>query len=340
MRRRLRSSVIAAAAAVFLFRAASASAAQAPIAKAIDSVGMTVADMDRAVAFYSGVLTFQKVSDVEVAGADYEHLEGVFGLRMRVVRMRLGSESIELTEYIAPRGRPIPPDLRSNDRSFQHVAIIVRDMDAAYARLRANRVEHASSGPQRLPDWNRNAAGIRAFYFRDPDGHPLEILQFPADKGDARWQVPGDALFLGIDHTAIVVSDTDASLKFYRDLLGLKVAGESENSGVEQEHLNNVFGARLRITSLKPASGPSIEFLEYLSPRDGRPAPETRANDVLHRQTRVTTSDASAAARRLTESRAELVSPGTVALEKRELGFRRGFLAKDPDGHVIEIVEE
>ncbi|HYK42831.1 MAG TPA: VOC family protein [Thermoanaerobaculia bacterium] len=340
MTRRLRISVIAAAAAVFLFGAASASAAQAPIAKAIDSVGMTVADMDRAVAFYSGVLTFQKVSDVEVAGADYEHLEGVFGLRMRVVRMRLGSESIELTEYIAPRGRPIPPDLRSNDRSFQHVAIIVRDMDAAYARLRANRVEHASSGPQRLPDWNRNAAGIRAFYFRDPDGHPLEILQFPADKGDARWQVPGDALFLGIDHTAIVVSDTDASLKFYRDLLGLKVAGESENSGVEQEHLNNVFGARLRITSLKPASGPSIEFLEYLSPRDGRPAPETRANDVLHRQTRVTTSDASAAARRLTESRAELVSPGTVALEKRELGFRRGFLAKDPDGHVIEIVEE
>ena len=136
------------------------------------------------------------------------------------------------------------------------------------------------------------------------------------------------------------MSDTDASLKFYRDLLGLKVAGESENSGVEQEHLNNVFGARLRITSLKPPSGPSIEFLEYLSPRDGRAAPETRANDVLHRQTRLKTADAGAAARRLTEARAELVSPGAIALEKHELGFRRGFLAKDPDGHVLQIVEE
>src|SRR2546430_12033448 len=44
----------------------------------------------------------------------------------------------------------------------------------SYKRLRENKVEHASSGPQRLPDWNRNAGGIQAFYFRDPDGHFLE----------------------------------------------------------------------------------------------------------------------------------------------------------------------
>ena len=143
--------------------------------------------MDRAVDFYSKVLTFEKVSDTEVAGENYEHLEGVFGLRMRVVRMRLGDEFIELTEYLAPKGRPIPVDSRSNDRWFQHIAIIVSDMDKAYARLRQNKVEHASSGPQRLPDWNKNAAGISAFYFKDPDGHPVEILQFPPDKGLEKW---------------------------------------------------------------------------------------------------------------------------------------------------------
>src|SRR5205807_1980594 len=76
---------------------------------------------------------------------------------------------------------------RSNDRWFQHVAIIVSDMAAAYARLRSFNVQHASSGPQRLPDWNRNAGGIEAFYFRDPDGHNLEVLAFPAGKGLARW---------------------------------------------------------------------------------------------------------------------------------------------------------
>jgi catechol 2,3-dioxygenase-like lactoylglutathione lyase family enzyme len=319
---------------VLLAAALAAAAGAQAIVSAVDSIGMTVSDMDRAVDFYSKVLTFEKVSDVEVAGNEYEHLEGV------VVRMRLGEESIELAEYLAPRGRSIPEGLRSNDRSFQHIAIIVRDMDAAYRRLRDNKVEHASSGPQRLPDWNKNAGGIKAFYFRDPDGHPLEILEFPEGKGDSRWHRPSDRLFLGIDHTAIVVGDTDASLKFYRDLLGFKVAGESENYGIEQERLNNVFGARLRITGLKPPAGPAVEFLEYLAPRDGKPAPETKSNDILHRRTRVVTADAEVAAKKLFSGRVEFLSPGTVETPRRELGFRKGILVRDPDGHALELLEK
>src|SRR5262249_6837776 len=252
---------------------------QPPAAADVDvvvSVGMTVRDMDRSVEFYSKVLSFQKVSDVELAGTEYERLTGVFGLRMRIVRMTLGDERLELTENLAPRGRPVPLDTRSNDRWFQHVAIIARDMNEAYQHLRKHKVEHASPGPQRLPDWNKKAGGIKAFYFKDPDGHHLEVLQFPSDKGDARWHKKTDRLFLGIDHTAIVVADTEVSLSFYRDRLGLKVVGESENHGTEQEHLNNVFGARLRITTLRVAKGPGIEFLEYLTPRDGRPTPTDR----------------------------------------------------------------
>ena len=306
----------------------------------VAAVGMTVSDMDRAVDFYSKVLSFEKISDVEVWGSDYEHLQGVFGLRMRVARLRLGEEFIELTEYLAPKGRPIPVDSRSHDRWFQHVAIIVSDMDRAYQWLRRHKVEHASSGPQRLPDWNTNAAGIRAFYFKDPDGHHLEILQFPPDKGDPRWRRATDRLFLGIDHTAIVVADTDASLRFYRDLLGLKVAGESENYGTEQEHLNNVFGARLRITGLRAASGPGIEFLEYLTPRGGRPIPADQgANDLAHWQTTLVTPDASAAAERGLAAKHAFVSPGVVPLRDRTLGFTRGFLIRDPDGHVMQVVE-
>src|SRR5215471_10152968 len=147
---------------------------------AVDAVGMTVADMDRSLAFYTQVLSFAPVSDVEVTGSEYEHLQGVFGLRMRVVRLRLGDEAIVLTEYLAPRGRLIPADSRSHDRWFQHIAIIVSDMEHAYGWLRQHKVEHV----------------------------------------------------------------------FYRDVLGLTVVGESENYGLEQEHLNNVFGARPRITTL------------------------------------------------------------------------------------------
>ena len=98
--------------------------------------------MNRAVDFYSKVLTFEKVSDVEVS-VDNLELEGVFGLRIRVVRLKLGDEFIKLTEYLAPKGRPIPVDSRSNHRWFQHIAFSVNDMDKAYAWLRQDKVEHA-----------------------------------------------------------------------------------------------------------------------------------------------------------------------------------------------------
>jgi catechol 2,3-dioxygenase-like lactoylglutathione lyase family enzyme len=307
----------------------------------VEAIGITVSDMDRAVAFYSKVLTFEKVSDTEVAGENYEHLEGVFGLRIRVVRMKLGEEFIELTEYLAPKGRPIPVDSRSNDRWFQHIAIIVSDIDKAYAWLRENKVEHASSGPQRLPEWNKNAAGISAFYFKDPDQHPLEVLQFPPDKGLEKWHRPANKLFLGIDHTAIVVWDTESSVKFYRDLLGMHVTGESENYGTEQEHLNNVFGAHLRITALRGTSGPGIELLEYLAPRDGRPFPSDElASDVVHRQTVVLTRAAESLAQQLRAKSVNFVSSRVVANQTGQLGFNKAFLVRDPDGHVVEIEEK
>ena len=308
--------------------------------RSIGPILITVANMDRSIDFYSSVLTFQKTVDTELAGEQVEHLFGLFGVRVRVVRMILGSESIELVQFLAPHGRPIPVDSRSNDLWFQHIAIIVSDMDRAYLILRQNQVEYTSSGPQRLPDWNKNAAGIQAFYFKDPDEHPLEILEFPEGKGDPRWHRANGRLFLGIDHTAIAVADTNTSLKFYCDVLGLRVAGESENYGTEQEHLNNVFGAHLRITALRAPSGPGIELLEYLSPRDGRPYPaDEHANDLVHRQTELETEDANAAVASLRATRTTLVSSGTVSFGGRELGFARGFVVRDPDGHALGIVQ-
>lgn len=307
-----------------------------PLVEAVGPIGLPVRDMDASVAFYTEVLAFEKVSDEEVAGQDYEKLTGVFGVRMRVVRLKLGDEALELTEYLAPRGRAYPAESRSNDRWFQHMAIIVSDMDAAYKRLRRHKAEHASTGPQTLPMSNPRAGGIRAFYFKDPDGHPLEVLQFPPDKGDARWHRKSDRLFLGIDHTAIVVRDTDASLRFYRDALGLRVAGESENFGTEQEHLNNVAGARLRITTLRAEKGPGIELLEYLAPRDGREMPrDTKANDLWHWQPRLRVSDPSKVTDRLRAEKVRVVSDGPTTLPDDRLGFARGVLARDPDGHAI-----
>jgi catechol 2,3-dioxygenase-like lactoylglutathione lyase family enzyme len=316
-------------------------AAHQPIGvTAVGAVGFTVSDMERSLAFYTGVLTFDKIGDREVSGPAFERLVGVPGARARVVTLRLGDEFLELTDYLHPEGRPAPADWRSNDRWFQHVAIIVRDMDSAFARLQSAGVRHASAaGPQTLPDWNRSAGGIRAFYFRDPDDHPLEILWFPPGKGLAKWQEPSERLFLGIDHTAIVVKDTRRSLAFYRDALGLDIAGASENYGPEQEKLNNVPGARLRITSLRADRGPGIEFLEYRAPRNGRNYPaDVRSNDVVHWQTRLVIPDGGTAAARLDAERAEFVSPGAIGIESTGAGTL-GLQVRDPDGHVLQLVE-
>jgi catechol 2,3-dioxygenase-like lactoylglutathione lyase family enzyme len=314
--------------------------AAAPLVRAVGCIGLTVSDADRAADFYTRVLSFRREREVEVAGEGWERLSGVFGMRARTVRVRLGGECLDLTEFLAPRGRPALVDARANDRSFQHVAIVVADMDEAYRRLRAARVEHASTGPQRPPDWNPNAGGIRAFYFRDPDRHFLEVIWFPPGKGDARWHTPrrDGSLFLGIDHTAITVGDTEASLRFWRDALGFRVAGASENWGTEQEHLNNVHGARLRITALRAPAGPGVELLEYLAPRDGRPLPpDERANDLIHWQTSLRAADLDAAARAARGAGQGWISPGPVAVAGRELGLSRALLARDPDGHAVEL---
>ncbi len=307
---------------------------------AVLGVSITVSDMEEALAFYTRVLPFKKMADIEVAGDDYERLQGVFGLRMRVVRLQLGQETLELVDYLTPGGRPIPIDSRSNDLWFQHIAIVVNDMDAAYQHLRKHSVQHASTGPQRLPDDIPAAAGIEAFYFRDPDGHNLEIIFFPPDKGDPRWQEPSEALFLGIDHTAIAISNTSASRAFYETLLGLQLAGQSENYGTEQEHLNNVFGARLLISGLKAPAGPAIEFLNYLAPAGGRPIPvDAKADDLWHWETTLQVQDIDQAAARLQAGGAQFISPGVITLADEALGFRRGFLVKDPDGHVLRVIE-
>jgi catechol 2,3-dioxygenase-like lactoylglutathione lyase family enzyme len=306
--------------------------------RAVHGVAITVEDMERSVAFYSTVLFFEKVSDVRTSGPEVERLLGVAGARVRVVTMRLGTERIELLEYLAPKGRPMAADARSNDRWFQHIAIVVNDMDQAYLWLRRHNVARTSSEPRRLPDWNPSAGGIRTFSFKDPDGHALELLQLPPGKGEARWQRPSDSVFLGIDHTAIVVEDTERSLRFYRDTLGLRTVGTSESHGPEQDRLSDVPSARLRITTLRAAEGPAIELLEYLTPRDGRPYPrDTRGNDLVRWDTVLVTTSAEAAAAKLGAASAPAARPVVVSIADSPLGFRRGLTAEDPDGHGVQL---
>ena len=308
--------------------------------EAVGPIGITVSNLNKVLSFYTKVLKFKKLWISEVYGRPWEKLHGVFGARIRSARLRLGQETIDLNEYLTPQGRPIPLDSRSNDLWFQHIAIVVSDMEKAYGHLRRQGVRYVSTGPQRIPDWNQNAAGIKAFYFKDPDDHILEIIYFPAGKGDPRWQRNKGKLFLGIDHTAIAVADTQRSLNFYRNILGLKLTASGLNYGMEQARLNNVENAKVRITSLKAAHGPGIEFLHYLNPGPGRPyPPNSQANDLWHWQSILYVKPISVFWKRLKAKKSWLLSQGVIHLNKTKRKYRKAFLARDPDGHGLLFAE-
>jgi catechol 2,3-dioxygenase-like lactoylglutathione lyase family enzyme len=316
-------------------------AAEPPVrVYSVASVGFIVSDMDRSIAFYHDVLAFKPVSDVEVDGPEYDRLYGLFGVRARVVRMQLGEQQIELMQFLAPPdARPIPVPSYSHDLWFQHVAIVVRDMDAAWAQLKKHHVKQISPRPQTIPVSNLAAAGIKAIKFRDPDGHNLELLWFPDGKGHLRWHRAGSDLFMGIDHTALTVRSTENSLKFYRELLGLTVAGGTLNMGTEQEHLDGLPGARAWVTGLVPLLGlPGMEFLEYEAPASGRPFPaDTHATDLWHWQTTLVLSDFAAVTTAL-QGHAQVVSTGVVTLPDNTRGFTKAIVVRDPDGHALRLI--
>jgi len=332
----------------------------------VGSIGLTVNNLDREVEFFTNVLPFVEVSRARIHGREPDALLGLQNTHLQVADLKLGQEHIILTEHLTNKGRAIPADSRSYDRWFQHIAIVVRDMDKAYEQLRQHKVKHVSTGPQTLPAWNNGAAGIKAFSFRDPEDHVLEIIFFPPGKGDPEWQFRSRrreeaeivaeqdesassrqrlhslevALFLGIDHTAIVVSDTDKSLAFYRDELGLRVTGESDNYGVEQEHLNQVFGARLHITSLRAERGPGIEFLEYITPPGGRALPaDAKASDLVFWHTDLFADKFNDLASRLRERETRFVSTRLPRLPGSSADALNAVIVRDPDGHAVELID-
>jgi catechol 2,3-dioxygenase-like lactoylglutathione lyase family enzyme len=307
-------------------------------ATAVTGVSITVEDLDREVEFFTKVLDFQKIKEETQSG---EKVVKLYGLpekttSVQVVTLRLGDEKIQLMDFDGEPSRPISADTRSNDLWFQHLAIVVSDMDAAYQKLLKNKVVHVSTAPQTLPDYLPNAAGIKAFYFRDPEGHNLELIWFPTGKGNLRWQpnpqspIP-NPLFQGIDHTAIGIADTDSSMAFYRDALGLVHGGHSENYGTEQEHLNQVFGARLDINGLHADAGFGVEFLRYIAPPGGRPFPsDSRPTDLWHYQTEMEVDDLPKMLKKLEKKGFTKISNAVAKIGNAEM-----FLLRDPDGHAV-----
>ena len=336
--------------------------------------GLSCHQLDRTSAFFTQALGFEPCGEpLRLEGGPYPTLLGLPGASLRLQRLRIGHELVELCQVLDPGplgrpGRPFPADSRSNDLWFQHLCLVVDSLQEALERLRAwtpvrtgstqvsgdipadagSGWSAISSAPQRLPDWNRNAAGIVAFKFRGPEGHPLELLQFPADKGEARWHRPNAlsveavGTVLGIDHSAIGIANTPRSARFYGELLGLRQTSDGENSGPEQDGLDGLPDVRLRISAQRCPQGPGIECLDYRRPSGGRPLPpDLGPQDAAHWQLRLRLSDLDFVAQTASAYGGRLISPGMIDLGEQAplFGAQRALQLADPDGHRLQLLQ-
>ncbi|MBN3895346.1 MAG: VOC family protein [Nostoc sp. NOS(2021)] len=308
----------------------------------IRAIGLTVTNCDRSLNFYTQALLFELVSDITIEGQNYSDLQDVTGAKIRIVTLRLGDEFIQLMEYLNVEGKPIPSDSQSNDLWFQHLAIVVSDMDRAYTHLRSFPIEPISVAPQTILSGNEASGGVRAFKFKDPDGHDLELIWFPPDKGQDKWHQKSERLFLGIDHSAIAVSNTEQSLDFYCDLLGMQIDSRSLNWRATQTRLDNLPGAEVRITGLRPVQeGVGIELLDYILPGKGRTmASDWKSCDIAHMQIELVVNDIEQAVEILRQNGVQFVSPRVVQFTDSASFYHQGCLVKDPDGHAILLIAE
>jgi len=298
---------------------------------------LTTADADRLGAFYRQAFGFETMEVEHHGGTAFARLTGVEGAQARAMSLRLGEETIEFLTFTEP-GAPYPADIGCDDLRFQHIAIVVADMETAYLRLRAcgGWTAITRPAPQRLP---ATSGAVTALKFRDPEGHPLELLAFPPDNVPLRWRdAPHrDGPCLGIDHSAIGVSHTAASVAFYQQVLELSVGGRSLNRGREQERLDAVPGAVVEVTALHPraASPPHLELLCYRSPGPPRGGPASLAsNDIAATRLTLEVDDLGALENRLAAARVPIISPGIVALRDN----RPAMLTRDLDGHALLLL--
>lgn len=224
---------------------------------------------DRLLRFYEAI-GFAIGAEAAIGEAELAML-GIAGGGRRHT-MTLGATRVDL-DWFDEAGSDYPAGADAASRSFQHLALVTDDVHRAWAAAReAGAGAISRDGPVTLPE---SAGGVTAVKFRDPEGHPLELIAFP-DAASRGWSGEG---VIGIDHSAIVATDLNAAMCFY-EAVGLTEGKRTLNHGVTQAALDGVDDPRVDVVPMRPAARPPhVELLHYRQPV-GAPCPPWRANDV------------------------------------------------------------
>jgi catechol 2,3-dioxygenase-like lactoylglutathione lyase family enzyme len=298
-------------------------------------VSVTVADLAGTAAFYRNWLALKVGPEQTLRDRAWNSLLGLEqGTTARAVDVIVGPQLMKLVAF-DPAGRPYPSKPASNDQWFEHIALVSHDIARAWEKLERGSPGAITNGtPVRLP---ANTGSVTAFKFRDPEGHPLELISFPPGVSDPQWQGKATSGIVGYDHTAISVADVNRSIAFYTGLLGFKIGARSLNAGVEQDRLDGLTDCEVEVVALQPASEvtPHLELLHYRRPPGRTLASEIRANDVASARQIHRADDLDALVRRLEVENVTFVSPGVVALKS---GAKAAAI-RDPDGHMIVLMK-
>ncbi|AQL41855.1 hypothetical protein BV210_03595 [Halorientalis sp. IM1011] len=130
-------------------------------------VGLTVSDLDRAVAFYRDTLGLELLSRFSVGGDEFASGVGIPGASADFAHLDADGARVELVEY-EPKGDE-SAHARLNQPGASHFGLEVEDLDAFYADLPAD--------VPTISEPRTTESGTRICFLQDPDGHLVEVLE-------------------------------------------------------------------------------------------------------------------------------------------------------------------
>lgn len=105
----------------------------------LDHIGITVADLERAIAFFVG-LGLEVEGRMLMEGTFVDTVIGIPNSQSEIVTLRSpdGGAAVELSRFIHPDHEPGSPSAMSTQLGLRNVAFQVDDLDNALARLAAD----------------------------------------------------------------------------------------------------------------------------------------------------------------------------------------------------------
>ena len=293
-----------------------------------------VSDLDKAIAFYRDGLGL----DVQGAPANAEQnapLRNMFGLpdaqlRWTVARpaaMRTGVEIVEIK-----KAESKPAERRVQDPGAFTLIVLVRDIDAAFAKLKQVAAPIVTTGGRPV-----TVGRAKGFVTRDPDGHFVEVAQLnPLPETTA----PETANVIGV-RVRVTVEDAGQAMRQYQ-ALGLN--GTMNVTFEKNESLMRMFGlkddAQYRLATMDvPTSGLKLEFIEF----KGIDRKTIRANiqDPGSTRMQLQVRDVSATIDALKAAGGTVVSTGgsTVELPGRGGATTKVAIVRDPNNLFLVLIQ-